>query len=453
VENIILEPAIFIITLIGLIASLIILFYLTTNSRNADIFKTIVIHSFFFIISGVAIFPLDRLHPSQLGYHDNNFLSVAFLLIVYAATVFLLRGRIHLIFNNLFKLFQQQFLGIYIGLLVFSFFWSDNPFISLRASIGLLFISTFTVYFGKEYKWEELFKLLRWNGTLIAGASIFTALLFPSTGIAEKGWQGVLGHPIDLGNLMAFNASLWLMNGLQSSKYRVRSLVFCTLSLIVMQLANSAGAFIVFLALIVIIFLVPLLRKLNFFQAYILFLFILLILAIPSIWLISNFEHTLSLLNKDVTFTGRIPLWHLLLDTSIKQRPWFGYGYSGFWQSWQVSDSPAAPIVRTVGDWAVHAHNGFLDIILSVGLIGFIIFILSFLTNLSRAIKLILCDRDSELILPLVILTFIFMTNLSHSPIMIPSYIWFLYVLVTVRLQIDLTKDSQKYNFRYLAKI
>ena len=269
------------------------------------------------------------------------------------------------------------------------------------------------------------------------------AIFVPSEGLTEKGWAGGIGHPIELGNMMALASSLWLLNAVQNPKYRWRSLFFFVLSLIIMQLANSAGAFVTFLSLVVIIFIPPIFRKLNFLQANFLFTFILSIFAVPSIWLFGNFEQTMSLLNKDITFTGRIPLWNYLIEQKISEHPWFGYGYSGFWQPWQGSDNPAASVYRLIGDWAVHAHNGALDIFLNVGLIGFMVFALSFLVNIGRAIKFIFSDQSPESILPLIILTFVFMSNLSQTSIVLPGYIWFLYVLTTAKLQIEYIKNKR----------
>ena len=445
-KDLILYPPILWATLVSLIAGFIILFYLTRDKAIASIFEQLAVYMFLFIVSGVTIFPFSHLDLASLGSPEKTLFSAIFLLVVYAAVFILLRARVSQIISNVIILFQQKYLSIYLGLTVFSAFWSTTPLVTLKAAISLILISSFAVYFARKYNWRQLLELLRWNQTFVALLSAFLAIFVPAEGLNEKGWAGALGHPINLGNVMALSAALWLLNATQNSKYRLRSLLFCVLSIVIMQLANSAGAFVVFLSLIVIIFIPPIFRKLTFLQANFLFTFILSIFAAPSIWLFSNFNNTMSLLGKDMTFTGRVPLWNLLVTEIIPERPWFGYGYFGFWQSWRGSDDPAAIIFRLIGDWAVHAHNGFLDIIISVGLIGFIIFALSFLGNVKRAMRLIFSNRSPEAFVPLMILTFIFVSNLSQTSIIFPSYIWFLYVLTTVRLQIDSGQKKKKRN-------
>ena len=447
-RDLILYPPVLGTILVGLVASFIVLFNLTKDKAIASVFQQIVVYGFLFIVSGVAIFPFSHLNLASLGTPEKSLFSGVLLLLLYAAVFVLLRVRIKQILTNIIILFQQKYLGIYLGLIIFSAFWSETHWLTLKAAISLIFISGFAVCFARIYNWKQIFKLLSCNQIIIAFFCAFMAIFVPSEGQTDKGWAGAVGHPIDLGNMMALTAALWLLNAIQNSKYRWRSLLFCIISITIMQLANSAGAFVVFLSVTVIVFIPPIFRRLNFLQANFLFTVILLIFAVPSIWLFSNLDNTMSLLGKDMTFTGRVPLWNLLIEQNISERLWFGYGYSGFWQPWQGSDNPAAAIFRLIGDWAVHAHNGFLDIILSVGLIGFVVFALSFLSNVSRAIKLIFSNRSPESVLPLILLTYVFMTNLSHSPIVMPNYVWFLYVLTTVRLHINTVTKRGSFRWR-----
>jgi len=291
--------------------------------------------------------------------------------------------------------------------------WNSNfP----RAVAFIRTSSIFAVHFARKYNWQELSQLLRWNSTYIAIYSIFSALFVPTVGICRKGWCGGFGHPIDLGSIMALGISLWLLNAFANPRYYLRSLVCSSICFVVMQFTNSAGASLVFMTLIVLLFFTTFLKKLKFTQAFIVFMVLLSSFGISSIWLMENFENFLSFFKKDITISGRIPLWNLLLQTSIKEHLWFGYGFNAYWQRWMGSESPANNVViNIVGngrDWVAHAHNGFLDIILNIGVIGLVLFICLFLINVVRTIRLIIRTKRSESFLPLIILTFTFITNL-----------------------------------------
>jgi hypothetical protein len=58
-------------------------------------------------------------------------------------------------------------------------------------------------------------------------------------------------------------------------------------------------------------------------------------------------------------------------------------------------------------------------------------------SNIGQAIKLLLSNRSPEAVLPLIVLTFILVSNLSQTSIIFPGYDWFLFVLVTVRLHLN----------------
>ena len=78
-----------------------------------------------------------------------------------------------------------------------------------------------------------------------------------------------------------------------------------------------------------------------------------------------------TILGKGMDFTGRSTLWFFSLQL-IRKRLWLGYGYNGFW-----SDTARAKIaMNTAGFSAVgyHAHNGYLELLVSIGIIGTVLF-------------------------------------------------------------------------------
>ena len=69
----------------------------------------------------------------------------------------------------------------------------------------------------------------------------------------------------------------------------------------------------------------------------------------------------------DTTFTGRTHIWGFVLDY-WEASPWIGNGYRGFWSLGQASPKHGSEIefIRTIGS----GHNGFLDMMLDLGLVG-----------------------------------------------------------------------------------
>lgn len=447
-KELILQPPILIAILFVGLVNFLVIFDITKNKRVAAIFETITERVFLVIISGANFFPLDRLDPGDIGDPEKKLFSGLLLLMVYGMFFILFRGTKQRLLQNFLLLFQQPALGAYLTIIISSVFWSENPPATLQAAFGLLFFSLFVVYFAKKYEWQKLCKLLRWNCILIAIYSVYTALFVPSIGITDKGWCGGFGHPIGLGNMMALGITLWLLNAFANSKYLLKSLGLSILCLIVLINTNSAGAYVLLFMLITVLIATTFLRTFSFSLAFSFFVFLLFLFGFATFWLISNIDNLLFLLNKDITMSGRVPLWNMLIERSIPERPWFGYGYQGFWQRWRGDDSPAIDVVNAImgsgRDWIAHSHNGFIEIVLNMGLVGLLIFICLFLINTIKSIRLIVTNKSAESFMPLIILMYVFITNIYNPPIIGPGYCWFLFLLITIRLNIGSQKIMNK---------
>jgi O-antigen ligase len=79
------------------------------------------------------------------------------------------------------------------------------------------------------------------------------------------------------------------------------------------------------------------------------------------------------------TGTGRTAIWDVAIQL-IQERPWFGWGYA-------ATNSILPAKNADVGFIATHAHNAFLQITLSVGLVGLALFIILMFTKIYYSIK------------------------------------------------------------------
>ncbi|WP_320198756.1 O-antigen ligase family protein [Agrobacterium sp. rho-13.3] len=78
----------------------------------------------------------------------------------------------------------------------------------------------------------------------------------------------------------------------------------------------------------------------------------------------------ISSLGVDPTFTNRTDIWKIALDAIMKS-PIIGYGFQGFWQTTDITQSSAG-----LETWAVKAfngHNAYVDALLTTGIPGFVL--------------------------------------------------------------------------------
>jgi O-antigen ligase len=118
-------------------------------------------------------------------------------------------------------------------------------------------------------------------------------------------------------------------------------------------------------------------------------------------------------LSIDATFTGRTSIWSFALE-KLDQHLWTGFGFESFWNS-AVSLEAANPYYL---DWdvrsIVHGHNGYLDIVMTMGIPALIclivVIIILPLVDYSRCIK----SRENILLADFFLMIVFFCTLNAH---------------------------------------
>jgi O-antigen ligase len=98
-----------------------------------------------------------------------------------------------------------------------------------------------------------------------------------------------------------------------------------------------------------------------------------------------------SLYGKDLTFTGRTQIWQASLD-AIERKPWTGYGWGGVWID--PTKEPTFTMIRRLGFIVFHAHNGAIELMLELGVIGLALFLAMFVAAVREGFRLL--HRDIE---------------------------------------------------------
>jgi O-antigen ligase len=135
------------------------------------------------------------------------------------------------------------------------------------------------------------------------------------------------------------------------------------------------------------------------------------IVAAYIVW--QNFAAITYAVGKDPTLTGRADLWRYSL-TDIADRPWFGFGYEAFWTQ---SSEPARLIRETVWETAPHAHNGYIDMALYIGILGLAVYVALFYTYCRKAIAYLHAASTNSYRWPVLYLFWVFAYQFTESGI------------------------------------
>lgn len=257
-----------------------------------------------------------------------------------------------------------------MGWALLSTLWSAAPEVTLRRSLAAMLGILYGLLLAVRYRPEEVLRMLGTALGIMVVASLIAVAVIPQWAIMgpphEGAWRGVLYHKNALGRLGAL--ALVIFWALARAGRSPRSKLWWGGVLAAGALvigSRSATGLIIALALPAGWWLLRVWKRLPA-RLRPAAGSLVLAMAIPGFLLLpDSVERILALLGRDLTLTGRISLWLILIPMAL-ERPLLGYGYGAFWLG---ESGPSAAVWAVTWD-AGHAHNGYLDVWLELGLIG-----------------------------------------------------------------------------------
>ncbi|QDL08866.1 O-antigen ligase family protein [Brasilonema octagenarum UFV-E1] len=416
-------------------------------SRLAE--KVFVVLTLFF--STTALIPIliekeDSVDASQDPYTPILFMGI------YIVTLLLVMKNWK---SFLYVAQRDIWIWLLVGIALASVLWTVAPDITPRRSVLFLGTTGFGVYLATRYTMREQLELLAWMFGLIILLSFVFAIALPSYGLMtfqEKGihagaWRGVITHKNTLGRLMNVSTIVFLLlcldNSLSQQKYKWLSWLGFVLSVVLIILSTSKTALIVLLTLTIILPLYKALRG-NYNQIVPLVITVVLVVGTTATLLLDNLPLIATALGKDLTLTGRTDIWGVMLEL-IWERPLLGYGFNAVWQSWD--NEVTAYLWRTLEWESPYGHNGFMDLLAELGILGLIVFAISYITACIKGVMWLRLTKMVEGLFPLMYLTFLFMSNITESNLVVTNNIfWILYVSIIFSMAVE-SEQAKLYKY------
>ncbi|GAB4470253.1 MAG: polysaccharide biosynthesis protein HfsI [Elainellaceae cyanobacterium] len=344
----------------------------------------------------------------------------------------------------LYVLQRDRYIWAILALVLLSFFWSEIPSRTLSRSISFTGSTLLGVYFATRYTLKQQLQLLGWTFGLVVGLSLIYALLLPKYGIMggvhAGAWRGIYTHKNNFGKMMTLSSVVFTLLLMSGQKQKLWFSLGLGLSVMLLLLSTSKGALVNVMAMWAAIAVCRLFR-LQYHLLVISLGSIAVAAGGASLWLLDNLESiVVDVLGKDLTLTGRTDLWITVLEM-IEQRPWLGYGYQAFWDG---LDGPSAVVWRAEAWQVPDAHNGFLDLLLQLGIVGMAVFLIGYFANAIGSIVRLRSLTGSEFIWPVPFLIFMILSNLPETSLMRANDIfWVLYVAIALSRLMPPEDNSQ----------
>ncbi|GAA6764001.1 MULTISPECIES: O-antigen ligase family protein [Thermus] len=377
------------------------------------------------LIVGALLLLWREVSGNPIDPYEGDTLIRFLLLLGYAVVLVLLLREPAFLWRGLIKGGPIWLLLLWAFL---SLVWSTAPEVTFRKAIAALLTSLYGVYLAFRFTPEAFLRLLGTTLLLLLGLSIAFVFLLPDWGLMgyphEGAWRGIFVHKNDLGRFAALGVLVFLALLLAPGRKRVW-LVGLFLSGVVLAGARSATSLVLAFAMLLVV------SGLWIGQRYrrlwpVLLLLGVLLGASGSMVLAANYEVLLEALGKDVTLTGRIPLW-LTLIPFIQERLWVGYGFGGFWLGWE---GPSAYVWSLVGWGPVHGHNGYLDLWLDLGLVGLLLGLWLLLRLILASVQRYVAEGfSSRALFQVGVVTFLIIYNFAESSFLRANNLYWLFLV------------------------
>jgi exopolysaccharide production protein ExoQ len=307
-----------------------------------------------------------------------------------------------------------------VTFLLLSDLWSIDPETTMRRSVVYLFVVIGAIGVSWNLDGDEFMDVLALTCGISAIASLLLLAVFPSQALApESGdFRGIFSHKNVLGQAMAVGALASLHRLRVGGRKRLRNVVMLTLFTIVALASRSATSFMTIFAFCGANSFIALFRR---GPAARIMAIGTVLLIVPVVVVAAAFPELLfELIGKDPTLTGRTELWAYVL-TDIAEKPWLGWGYSAFWSH----SNPAAVEISEVLKWYVpQAHNGILEMLLNVGLIGTALFVFLWARNVYLALRCLRTPQKDLAISSLLTCGGIFLIGISETVLIEPLQVF-----------------------------
>ncbi len=327
---------------------------------------------------------------------------------------------------------RSKVLWALIAMILLSFLWSDYLPSTLADNREVLQMSTFGLYFAARFDLKQQLKLVALSFGIGAVMSFVVALAIPEIGIHGAdhpgAWKGVYGYKNNLGSMMILATLAFVFVPVRPIHRFLKWIcLFMSIALILLSTSKTS------LTMVFLLFL-----TLFFYRKYrwrgkvtVLFLDLgILLLGCVGTIVFAYWVDILAGLGKDPTLTGRTLMWGVTL-TRLMDRPLLGYGRTAFW-------APGSPYAVEAGRAVTenfvppHAHNGFIDLALDVGLIGFALFAIVFFKTYFKSLQKAYAAVHPENLWYIAFLLFLFMNNIMESYLLYKSNIYWVLFVTTV---------------------
>jgi len=311
-----------------------------------------------------------------------------------------------------------------------SLIWAPDSFRVLKQSFGvggvMLLALGFTLYGWHADRYQTVLRpLVTWALVL----SLLAGILVPDIGIHHEqqfeldgSWRGITYQKNGLGQLSALGVILWFYAWASRTETALKAGMGVGLAVLMTLLSRSSTSLLLSLICcgVILLRLRPPLRMGGQGAAATaagwllvlvpLFLYLIFVGSLDGQVISQSFAE---IFGKDATFSGRTLIWAEVLRV-IESQPLVGVGFNSFWHTAMADET-----IQRLGWPCPSGHNGYLDVWLTLGLVGLSMLLMMLVRQFADLSRLAQVDRNRAA-LHTAILLYVMLANLTESGWFVP---------------------------------
>ena len=275
---------------------------------------------------------------------------------------------------------------VLLGLLawcVASALWSPEPIVTIRRA-GLATVLVISAFLSVETVGRER-SLVLWRWVLLAVLVInLVSVKFVPAAVHQFGeldpqlignWRGIYGHKNIAGSVAAMTALLFLFTPARRFWPKLFDLMVVALSLVFLIGTHSKSS----LGLLAVAIAAGIAYRIAWRQEIdrtIALVAVGLLVVAGAAFVVADQAALARLLEDPTQFTGRTEIWNAEI-AHIRDHPILGSGFGTF-----AGTGKDSPLAAYIGGWVIGAsngHNGYLQLLVTVGGVGFVLAMIVFL--------------------------------------------------------------------------
>lgn len=282
--------------------------------------------------------------------------------------------------------FSEPLIASLMGMVLLSCIWADVGVVEcLRRGVMVDLTILLAFYISSRYTQQEQLSLLYSVGIIAVVSCYVVAMIAPDYNHGFDGeWKGIFGHKNDLAIYLPFAVTPALfLKPRKPSRFFIKFAIIA-LSLVLLVLSQSRSGWITCTAFLAYLAISKLIPKGKSRKIILSKMVLITGVVLVGVLIYENLGAVAVFLGKDPNLSNRTDIWAAILP-SIFNRPWLGYGYGGFWQGLEGN---SADVIFIIGTWLGHAHDGYLQIVLQLGLVGLALTLAITFSGFKSALKL-----------------------------------------------------------------